>query len=232
MSVFYEVNFHPPHSWTKDELIGWLKTFSLNAFVTEDPYWCPDLQQNLGGIQIYKRLTITEQNKNSIKKQLAQERFKNVLVSVHCTTPELTKWALSDNRVDLIGFDLTQIGKLFDRKAARMAHLHEKIVELNLHDLLYKANKITMFRQLLRATHWLKKKECQFIVTAGAQNGYELRNPYDLVALGTVFGLDYPQDLIVMNQVIADRIRRNIRRIKHMTEIGEWYFPHGVDTNA
>lgn len=222
MKKMFELNFKPQKIDDTDKLINLCSEIGISALGTDDNNLCPKTVNHYGKLTVYRRLFIEDSNKERIKQILSKERFRNVLVSVKCNSPELTKWALTDNRVDIIEVDITDFGRLIDRKAVKIAKEKGKIIEINLRALIFQGNKIGFLRNLQKGTHWIMKKKCQFIVTSGATNPYELRNPRDLCGLAPLFQMPYDQAIKSISQDIESIIERNVDRLKNQEELGIW----------
>lgn len=217
-----ELHFRPQNKVDPNLLSELCLEIGISALGTNCNDLCPKLVSKFGKLTIYRRLFIEEDNKEKIKQILSKERFRNVLISVYCNTPELTKWSLTDNRIDIIEVDIANFGRFIDRKAAKLAKENEKIIEINLRPLIYQGNKIGFLRNLQKGIHWINKKKCQFIITSGATDLFELRNPRDLCGLVPLFQMSYEHALKSMSKDIITIIERNIDRITNQEELGIW----------
>ncbi len=167
---------------------------------------------------IFHNLLIKHDEKlkqSSIKKILTELRPRVEIVTMECTTPSLTKWALNDRRIDIVTFPPSQIKHLVDASTARISKEHNKYVELPLSHFLRVApsQRILTLRQYMEVFQRLRKKKTRIIVTSRARDPLELRNPVQIRSFLKTLGFTESEAREIVSANPNELIQKNLEKL-------------------
>jgi len=138
-------------------------------------------------IEIITRLDIDGNGatKNQIIPILRKQRRNTPLIAIKCYDSDLTGWASQDNRLDILSFPISQIGKLFTNSVAKLMLKFDKHLEISLASLYWSQEKLQIqaVRQIKQAMNIATKKHIPIIFNSGSHNIYQLRSPWELISL-------------------------------------------------
>ncbi len=151
----------------------------------------------------------------AVKKILMELRPLTEIITIECQTAALTKWAITDRRIDLLTFPPHHVKSLVDASTARLIKEHEKFVELPLSHFLSisPAHRISTLRQYMEALERLRKKDSRIIVTSRAQSPLGLRNPLQVRAFlkSLNFTDDEARKIVIDNP--TELLRKNLEKL-------------------
>jgi ribonuclease P/MRP protein subunit RPP1 len=155
---------------------------------------------------------IEARNPEDLKKQVNKFRKKADVILVHGGDLKINRAATEDPRVDILShpyrarFD-SGINHVFAVKASE----NSVAVELNLkYFLLTRPNHryrvLTQFRQIMKLH---RKYKFPVIITSDAGSAYDLRDPYDVMALAACFGMTQDEAFNALTKTPQEIIQRN-----------------------
>ena len=170
------------------------------------------IQQTLPDIQIYFRKTLGDTGEKSANKSILDYwRNKVVILSQRCKTPETSKWAAQDHRLDALQFPPDAIHQLLDLSTARIMSENNKILEINLGDFLYGPTlPIGYFRNLIKTVKRCLIKDVPIIFLSQASNQFEIIGPYEVQGFSSFIGLANHYFNEVSQKVLKERIQNNL----------------------
>ncbi len=144
-------------------------------------------------IQIIKGVEIHPKNPQDLKRKLQKFRKKVDVLLVHGGDLKINRAACENPRVDILSHPYrgrrdSGINHVFARKAAD----NRVAVEFNLKYLFktrfsHRYRVLTQFRDILKLQ---RKFKFPLIITSGASSIYDLRSPFDIMALTRCFGMN------------------------------------------
>jgi ribonuclease P/MRP protein subunit RPP1 len=176
-----------PHSLVEMLEVGGLLGFSQ--------YWIDktrinqEVQSSLvtNRIEIIPRLNIDQidAKKEYFISILRKERRKFPIIAIKCYDSEIASWAAQDNRIDIINFPLSLIGRLFTRSVAKLMIKFSKYLEISLGELytIPERQQIPILRHVQQALNIAVIKQVPIIFNSGSKTKFELKAPLDLIAL-------------------------------------------------
>lgn len=171
--------------------------------------------QEDSSLEIFSRLDIDTEHltKEKVIEILRKQRRNYPIVAIKCYDPETTGWAAQDNRIDVLTFPVTNIGKLFTRSVAKLMVKFSKHLEISLAPLYMTAERtqIPLIRHIQQVIKLAKQKKVPIIVNSGSTNIEQLRPPWELASLAQILSeentipLDslsrIPNQLVTQNQI-------------------------------
>ncbi|HKZ40432.1 MAG TPA: RNase P subunit p30 family protein [Candidatus Hodarchaeales archaeon] len=212
---FIEVGITPVGSEI-DELLRMLSFARFRASLVDVNTWPANLQQPQDGavLSLLKRVTLQDfGNKTENKNDLEAWRKVCLLLVQQCTTPEVTKWASQDQRIDALTFPPNVIHQLFDLSTARMMSDNNKILEIPLKPYLPpRAATIAIFRSLAKAVRRARIKELPVVFPSFASTKHEVVGPYEIEGFCRFIGFPEGYYFDVSQTAIASHLERNQKR--------------------
>ncbi|CAG9863082.1 unnamed protein product [Phyllotreta striolata] len=147
---------------------------------------------NLRGFQIFNRLTITYSNSETFNKFIKSNHYKKYhLIAIIPTTPEAHNYACS-SAVEADIYSYNPENKFTARLTRKM---YNKIVQHGYYFELQYSHAIedsTKRKNLIHVSHMYHStgKSKNVFFSSGAKNLNLIRNPYDILSLGFLFGLN------------------------------------------
>ncbi|MHA1166785.1 MAG: hypothetical protein ACTSP4_02895 [Candidatus Hodarchaeales archaeon] len=172
------------------------------------------IEQKLKEFNIWPCLVIEGKNdKRGIKLLLQNYRKRYPVIIVECSSAEITKWAIQDNRVDGIFFPLKTGSRLFDIATARIMG-KEKFLMIGIEDFVMNFNQRVQFaRDLRKNLFYAKKKDTNIVCCSRASLVSMMRATREIQGLIAEMG-EYPLDKLKIsgNTVLWKVIKTNLFR--------------------
>ncbi|NYB53032.1 MAG: ribonuclease P [Methanobacteriaceae archaeon] len=216
------------------------KKISLENFQTSHSSDCKNqyeafksIKKNLKQFKQDKQLSvligveILAKNPSDLKKQVQKFRKRSDVILVHGGDLKVNRAATEDPRIDILCHPYRSrydagINHVLATKAAE----NQVAIELNLkYYLLTRPNQrhrvLSQFRSIVKLH---RKYKFPVIITSGAESIYDLRNPRDVIALASCFGMTKneanealsttPQKIIDRNRIRDQVIVQGVRLIR------------------
>lgn len=214
-----------------DWFSGWLTPLGLGLVLWENESKDRRKGPTTSFDRFKPRVTLTTTSKNQSKAKLDSLRLTNVIVVQHCSSPDVTKWACQDQRVDGLLFDNSSIHQLVDTSTARMMVENEKYLEVNCADFLRSRPTIGALRNVRKALFRTSKKGVPTCLASQANRPYHLRAWRSMQGLATFLGMT-EEDYKTGQTWLRDRIQRNISRLDpSFVAPGIWLVDEEVDNS-
>lgn len=178
-------------------------------------------------IDLVNRIDLYPMNQNDLGKKLQRHRNKAEIIVVHCTTKSVARQAARDNRVDFVRFPISD-GKpthFLDRRQARLMRDTGSGYEVSIHNLLVDdglelVKRINVIRKSLSIA---MKHDLPVVASSGAQDIYGLREPFGLVSVLSLLGVDEDSGLDMISIVPNAIIEENRAKLgPNFIEPGVW----------
>ena len=173
------------------------------------------IQQSFSDIRIYFRKTLEDTGeKSSNKTVLDYWRNKVIILSQQCKTPETTKWAAQDQRLDALQFPPNFIHQLLDLSTARIMSENKKFLEINLKDFLYgQTLPIGYFRNTIKAVKRCLIKNVPIIFLSQASNQFEIIGQYEIQGFSSFLGLSGNYVDQISQKTLKECVKTNLYRL-------------------
>ena len=222
------------HSLDIQNFIQRLQLLDYNACIVEDlPLkHIEELELNKTipeKFKIFNRRTIESSKRNP--GDIDHIRKEHDFISYHCATPELTKWACQDQRIDAILFSLADIHQLADDSTIILAKEHDKALEIEYYSILTNRYPISFLRNIKKVVFRATKKNLPIIFSSRAQHVENLRSIYSLEGFLDFIDVPSKYNTAISQQWLISRLERNrIRKSSNFIAPGIW-FSDKEDTN-
>jgi ribonuclease P/MRP protein subunit RPP1 len=184
------------------------------------------LDNNLEGIDIIQRVNIEPKRREDLLKKL-KIRNRAEIISVKCNTKKVSLQAAKDHRVDILNFSTDpnvrrNIG--FDRSIASLAKSSSCAYEINMTDLLKSPkpllNLITILRKEIELAN---KNKIPLILSSGATNLYEMREPRALISLLDILNIGEEKGLEMVSTNPWKLVEKNRKKLSNsFVQPGVW----------
>jgi ribonuclease P/MRP protein subunit RPP1 len=148
---------------------------------------------NEHGIDMVSRVDLSPQNVNDLKSDLRFYRGKVEVISVFCSNIHVARFAARDSRVDILNFSFSNWkSNFFDVSEAKLAAKGNSTLEINIADMLRCSNtgeRISTLRIMSENVRLALKYGVPVIVSSGAKNVFEMRDPRAMASIMTLFGV-------------------------------------------
>ncbi|MGQ4833483.1 MAG: RNase P subunit p30 family protein [Candidatus Asgardarchaeia archaeon] len=172
--------------------------------------------------KISSRFFIKSETITELKDLLKKVRFKVDLISVYPTTRKVAAFSARDHRVDILCFDHENF-KLFSDSVAKLALDNEKIVEINIGDIIrtnHGIARVSKMGKIRAIAQRALRYKLPIILTVTPTSLYDIRSPREVMYLGEL--VDIPSEEIIKGngEIILGRIMLNRKKRK-----GEYILP-------
>ena len=163
------------------------------------------------GLDIISRVDLKPKTAGALKASLRRVRTLYVVVAVECHSKAVARQAARDHRVDTVYFP-PDSGLWFDDAEARLASQSECAYEINLTELLtlIAGRDIRGLRRVAEGVWNAWRRDVPVILSTGASNRLEMREPRGLASLLTLLDIDLEEasEMISINpNTIIERNR-------------------------
>lgn len=154
----------------------------------------PETVRNETGVDVVEGVEIRADGPEQASGYLGNYREKYVVLALHGGSPALNRFAVEQDRVDVLAHPFAG-GGTFDHVMARAAADHDVRVEVNLGAILRtrggrRVRAITALEQLQTL---IEKYDTPYVVSADPHSHLQLRAPRDLLAVGEAIGFSEDQ---------------------------------------
>ncbi len=162
------------------------------------------------------RINLAPRTSNELLYDLRRYRRKYEIIAVRCNTKQVARQAAKDRRVDLIQFSATNMRqRFFDEQEAELTSQALSSLEIELTPLLQLTSfsKIRLLSCLRKEAATAKRAKVPITLSSGAATEQQMRRPYDLAALTSIF--DFPLDsaLKALSQTPMSIVKRNQEKL-------------------
>jgi RNase P/RNase MRP subunit p30 len=131
-----------------------------------------------------------------------------------CNSPEVTKWASQDQRIDALQFDLLTIHSLLDLSTARLMSENDKFLEINLKQFLSNQNNIIkVSRNLLKALKKVQIKEVPIIFSTYSSSLYDLIGIFELKGILSFLNINHEFYFNFSQITLLSKLQKNNERL-------------------
>ena len=144
------------------------------------------------GVDFAPRVTLSPSSPRELLSNLRTLRRRYTILAVDCATKAVARQAAKDRRVDLLVFSSSNPRKrFFDSSEARLASQGSTALEINCRQIMLQSgfDRVNILSGLRRESAIAAKFRIPMVICSGASNWLELRGPYDMASLTTLFGL-------------------------------------------
>lgn len=180
MRRFTDLNTHikDPHSYLFAAQLGFSRIAS-------------EYLHEHSSLDVVSRLNITPKSPNLLLQQLKKNRFNYEIISVVCYNKAVARQAGRDHRVDVIKFPLNS--KLrFDHHQANLMKDTGSALQIDTLDLLER-DPLRLEKNIQRLCKQIfvaDKRNIPVILSSGAYEKYQLREPRGIMALASLMEID------------------------------------------
>jgi len=172
---------------------------------------------NEHGIDMVSRVDLYPQSVDDLKKDLRFYRGKVEVISVFCNNIHVARFAARDSRVDILNFSfLSWKSNFFDVSEAKLAAKSNSVLEINIVDILKCSNageRIKTLRIMSENVRLALKYGVPVIVSSGARNVFEMRDPRAMASIVTLFGVSEFDALQFVSSNPLNLIERNRKKL-------------------
>jgi RNase P/RNase MRP subunit p30 len=132
-----------------------------------------------------------------------------------CNSPEVTKWASQDQRIDALQFDLLTIHSLLDLSTARLMSENDKFLEINIKQFLGNQNNIIkVSRNLLKALKKVQIKEVPIIFSTYSSSIYDLIGIFELKGILSFLNIKHEFYFDFSQINLLSKLQKNNERLR------------------
>lgn len=167
-----------------------------------------------GGLDVISRVDLKPKTAGALKASLRRVRPLYVVVAVECRSKAVARQAARDHRVDVVYFP-PDSGLWFDDAEARLASQTEGAYEINLTELLtlIAGRDIRGLRRVAEGIWNAWRRDVPVILSTGASNRLEMREPRGLASLLTLLDIDLEEASEMISTNPWSIVERNRRRL-------------------
>lgn len=209
-----------------EEFIRRLKILQFNSCIIENmPLTSVKrLQTTLrinNQFKLFNRKTLESSKRNP--SDIDFLRRENDFISYHATTPDLTKWACQDQRIDSLQFPLNDIHQLADDSTIILAKENDKSIEIEYNTILSNKYPILFLRNIKKVVYRAVRKELPILFSSKAQTEGQLRSKFSLEGFLEFVGIPDSYYREVSQPWLATRLERNrLRKQEEFIAPGIW----------
>ena len=171
--------------------------------------------------KIFNRKTLESSKRNP--SDIDYLRRENDFISYHATTPELTKWACQDQRIDALQFPLNDIHQLADDSTIILAKENDKSIEIEYNAILSNKYPISFLRNIKKVVYRAVKKELPKLFSSKAQIVEQLRSRSSLEGFLEFIGMPDSYYKEISQSWLVTRLERNrLRKKEEFIAPGIW----------
>jgi len=165
------------------------------------------------GLRFFLRLTIKANKIPQIKRILAKNRQRALIIAVETDELNVCKWAAHDPRVDLITIDPTCMK--VDKGLANLLKMHQKPAELIYAPLLRVSgsHRSKLLRTYYKILNLILRKRIKLVVSSGATSVFDLRGKREAVAIAIQLGLPKATAQVAVSEIPAQIIQERLEEI-------------------
>ena len=157
------------------------------------------------------RKTLTSSHKNP--QIIQQDRLNNEILFYLCETPDLTKWACQDQRVDGLVFNAADINRLADESTINLLQENNKCIEINLREIFTNNIPIGYLRNIKKVVFRAIKKNVAVLISSYSSYPEELRSRKSIIGFSHFIGMPESYYTDVCQKWLHERIIRNRKRL-------------------
>jgi ribonuclease P/MRP protein subunit RPP1 len=179
------------------------------------------------GVDVVPGVEIRADGPEQASGYLGNYRPDHVVLAVHGGDADLNRFAVQQDRVDVLAHPLADDGDAFDHVDARAAREHGVRVAVNLAPVLREDGgpRVQAIERLRRLRRLLEQYDAPFVVSADPFSHLQLRAPRELVAVGEVVGFDAAQIENGLREWGRLAERNRARLDERFVEPGVWAGP-------
>lgn len=165
------------------------------------------------GLDMVSRIDLSPNNVEELKRDLRFLRNKIEIIAVFCGNLSVARFAARDGRVDILMFSYTDWkSNFFDVSEAKLAVENEAAYEINIANLIRCPNvneRIKMMRIISENIRIALKYNVPVIISSGAKNVFELREPRAMASIATLLGISEFDALRCLSDIPLNLITNN-----------------------
>ena len=179
------------------------------------------------GVDVVPGVEIRADGPEQASGYLGNYRPDHVVLAVHGGDAALNRFAVEQDRVDVLAHPLAGGADAFDHVDARAAREHGVRVEVNLGPVLQDDGgpRVQAIERLRRLRRLLEQYDTPFVVSADPFSHLRLRAPRELVAVGEAVGFDADQVETGLREWGRLAERNRARLDDRFVEPGVWAGP-------
>ena len=165
-------------------------------------------------IDCVMRADIVSGNLKYTKRKAEFYRKKVELITIIPLNLSTARLAARDSRIDIINFERSW--DFLDTKQAKMMKRNEKILEISVNSVVKKSisQKTILLKKIYKALTIVSKYDIPIIVSSGARNIYEMRDPRTLASFLYLFEINTLQYKVV-SEIPVNLIEKNRERLEN-----------------
>ena len=180
---------------------------------------------NTSGINLVTRADFKPRTQEDLTRFLRKYRRQFEVICIVCDNKDVARQAAKDHRVDILNFPSMDYKKrFFDRAEAELASSTEAALEIDAKPLLTLEGppRTRFLSTIRRETAIAKEFHVPIIISSGVSESMLMRKPYDLAALGYLFGLQ--------EEICLDAVSTNPDAIvtKNRTKLSSKFIAPGI----
>lgn len=169
-------------------------------------------------VDTVSRVDLKPNSKGNMLKILRKIRRNVEIIAVQCGSKGVARQAAKDHRVDVLNFlpDHRRRYIWFDRQEANLAKDTNCSYEINLRDLFYRSQSrvAELLRRIKTEISIATKYGVPVILSSGATNAYELRDPRTLASTLELLDIDQETALDMISVTPRNIVERNRRKLE------------------
>lgn len=177
-----------------------------------------DLTQYLD-LDLVSRIDLSPDNPRKLTSSLGKVRRRFEIIGVECNNKKVARQASKDHRVDVLILPsslATRERVKFDRQSASLASEANCCYEVNLSDLLEQlepTHRSRMFAIMRGEVGNAKSFDVPIVVSSGARNVLEMRDPRGLAAVLSLMDLGEEEGLDAISETPMGIVERNREKL-------------------
>lgn len=167
------------------------------------------------GVDFAPRANLSPRSSSELLSELRLLRGRFTILAVNCGTKAVARQAAKDRRVDVLVFPFSDPRKrFFDLSEARLASQGSTALEIGCKHILLRhaSDRTRILSSLHREVAIAEKCGIPVILCSEASHWLELRGPYELASLATLFGLGEERALDAVSESPYEIVTRNRKR--------------------
>jgi len=169
----------------------------------------------INNVTIYPRLDIKSTKLGVLKRELDKARKKFSIIAVPLSEVDIANWAAKEARVDVLTFQPTKNHHNLRGSTARLAAKAGTSLEVPIAPLLdvtglVRSKLIKEYRESITTAC---NAGMRVILSSGASTPIQMRSPWTLHHIGTLFGLDTQYTEVSISDYAHALLQENVRKL-------------------
>ncbi len=167
------------------------------------------------GVGLVPRVDLMPRSRTYLLRDLAKYRDTYEVIAVRTASERLCKFAVQDDRVDLISLASKASAGAFSPSVAKIIAPNSKALEIELGSLILSKgqNRVELLYEISRRISLARRFQANLVISSGAVDKYLLRSPLDLVSVACLLSMKFTEALDSLSRIPESIVDRNQARL-------------------